>query len=157
MGFAIGALVTGAVADWIGIPWSIFVTAMLTFLAVLFVSFLLRFSPFFSGCGLDCQCMEHPYAILAVPHPHRDTNTHKSLHVSPTHRHTDTQKSPLSRTHTNAHTYTHTQAMLVFFFYEEVAGDDSGAEVAVIPEVPGLSLAHSLARSLLLSSFIPQG
>jgi hypothetical protein len=34
MGFAIGALVTGAVADWIGIPWSIFVTAMLTLLAV---------------------------------------------------------------------------------------------------------------------------
>ena len=33
LGWAIGALVTGALADWIGIPWSIGVTAALTFLA----------------------------------------------------------------------------------------------------------------------------
>ena len=95
MGFAIGALVTGAVADWIGIPWSIFVTAMLT--------------------------------LLAVPHPHTDTNTQ---------------------------TYTHTQGMLVFFFYEEVAGDDSigGREVAEIPQGPGLSLKESLKIYLLMFS-----
>lgn len=39
MGYAIGALVTGAVADWIGIPWSIFVTAMLTLLAGILIFF----------------------------------------------------------------------------------------------------------------------
>jgi len=39
MGYAVGALVTGAVADWIGIPWSIFVTAMLTAIAAILVFF----------------------------------------------------------------------------------------------------------------------
>jgi len=38
MGYAIGALVTGAVADWIGIPWSIGVTAILTALAATLVA-----------------------------------------------------------------------------------------------------------------------
>jgi len=35
--YAIGALVTGAVADWVGIPWSIGFTAILTALAGLLV------------------------------------------------------------------------------------------------------------------------
>lgn len=39
LGYAIGALVTGAVADWVGIPWSIGFTAILTLLAGLLVFF----------------------------------------------------------------------------------------------------------------------
>jgi len=38
MGYAIGALVTGAMADGVGIPWSVAFTAMLTGLAALLVA-----------------------------------------------------------------------------------------------------------------------
>jgi len=38
LGYAIGALTTGAVADWIGIPWAIGVTAILTAIAATLVA-----------------------------------------------------------------------------------------------------------------------
>lgn len=38
LGYAIGALVTGAIADWIGIPWSVGVAAILTALAALIMA-----------------------------------------------------------------------------------------------------------------------
>lgn len=55
MGYAIGALVTGAVADWIGIPWSIGVTAILTALAGVLVAL---FYKEVDGDDMSCNASE---------------------------------------------------------------------------------------------------
>ncbi|KAJ1486242.1 hypothetical protein T484DRAFT_1790338, partial [Baffinella frigidus] len=40
MGYAVGALVTGAIADWVGIPWSVAFAAILTFISAVLVALL---------------------------------------------------------------------------------------------------------------------
>eukprot|EP00960_Hanusia_phi_P048854 759209-Hanusia_phi.AAC.3 len=53
LGYAIGALVTGAVADWIGIPWSIGVTAILVALSAILILICYKEIPAGSRPGLN--------------------------------------------------------------------------------------------------------
>jgi len=62
LGYAIGALVTGAVADWVGIPWSIGFTAILTALAGLLV-FL--FYEEVSGDDMSATFDKPPMPVIA--------------------------------------------------------------------------------------------
>jgi len=49
LGYAVGALVTGSVADWVGIPWSIGLTAMLTATSALLILIFYKEVPAGSG------------------------------------------------------------------------------------------------------------
>lgn len=58
LGYAVGALVTGAMADWLGIPWSVAITAMLTATAALLVAIFYKEVPASTALPLKAAAEE---------------------------------------------------------------------------------------------------